>query len=297
MACFSPLPAWQTEGGEIVFVERGKIARSLTLPCGQCIGCRLERSRQWAVRCVHEAQLHDHNQFVTLTYRDESLPYDGSLRYRHFQLFMKRVRRKYGPVRFFMCGEYGEQLHRPHYHACLFGLELTDKQVWSVRQGVTLYRSPSLEVLWPHGYVTVGDVTFESASYVARYVTKKVTGKRADEHYTRVNLETGELRTLTPEFVRMSLKPGIGAQWIQKFQADCYTTDTIHLRGSQMKPPRYYDKRIAAIDDDLHAEIQARRYQKSLRSAEDSTPERLAVREKVARARLALKKRSYEENV
>lgn len=277
-------------------MERGSIRRALTLPCGQCIGCRLERARQWAVRCVHEAQLHEHNQFVTLTYRDEALPHDGSLRYRDFQLFMKRLRRRFrgSRIRFFMCGEYGEQLHRPHYHACLFGLELTDKEVWSVRQGVTLYRSPTLDALWEHGFVTVGDVTFESANYVARYVVKKVTGKRAEDHYTRVDLHTGEVSALVPEFVRMSLRPGIAAEWVQKYQSDVYTFDVVHCRGSQMKPPRYYDKRLREVDDDAAAQIDAERYRKSLLTAEDSTPERLAVREKVARAALALKKRHYE---
>lgn len=278
----------------MVFVERGAIRRPLSLPCGQCIGCRLERARQWAVRCVHEAQLHAHNQFVTLTYAPEHLPYGRSLHYRHFQLFMKRARSKFGPLRFFMCGEYGEQLERPHYHACLFGLHLRDRQVWSVREGFTLYRSPSLEALWPYGFVTVGDVTFESANYVARYVTKKVTGKRAFDHYSRVDVHTGEVQAVVPEFVRMSLKPGIGAKWIEKYKSDVYTTDAIHTRGSVMKPPRYYDKWLKATDDDAAADIEFGRYKKSLLLADDSTPERLAVREKVARARLALKSRNYE---
>lgn len=277
-----------------MFVERGEIRRALTLPCGQCIGCRLERARQWAVRCVHEAQLHEHNQFVTLTYSDEALPDDGGLRYRHFQLFMKRVRKRFGPVRFFMCGEYGEKLSRPHYHACVFGLYLPDRQVWSVREGVTLYRSPALEALWKYGFVTVGDVTFESANYVARYVTKKITGKASVEHYRRVDAVTGEVVSVSPEFVRMSLRPGIGAEWIRKYKSDVYTVDTVHLRGSSMKPPRYYDKFLKGTDDDAAAELEAARYRKSLLSAEDSSPERLAVREQVARARLALKKRNYE---
>lgn len=209
---------------------------------------------------------------------------------------MKRCRKRFGPVRFFMCGEYGEQLARPHYHACVFGLYLPDRQVWSVREGVTLYRSPSLEALWKHGFVTVGDVTFESANYVARYVTKKITGKAAADHYRRVDLVTGEVVAISPEFVRMSLRPGIGRSWIEKYQSDVYTTDTVHLRGSQMKPPRYYDKFLKETDDDEASHLEALRYRKSLLSAEDSTPERLAVREHVARARLALKKRSYEGN-
>lgn len=101
MACFYPLAAWQTDDGDIVFKERGAIKRALTLPCGQCVGCRLERSRQWAVRCMHEASLYDQNAFVTLTYDQDHLPESGSLRYRDFQLFCKRARDKLGPFRFF----------------------------------------------------------------------------------------------------------------------------------------------------------------------------------------------------
>lgn len=238
------------------------------------------------MRCVHEAQLHDHSWFLTLTYSDDRLPAGGSLHYRDFQLFMKRLRKRFRPakLRFFMCGEYGEQLSRPHYHAAVFGLDLRDLEVWSVRQGNTLYRSPTLERLWPFGFVTVGAVTFESAAYIARYVVKKITGKRADEHY----------QGREPEFIRMSLRPGIGAEWLRRYQADVYTTDQVHCRGRSMKPPRYYDKKIRESDDDLAAQLEASRYSKSLASSEHNSPERLAVRETVARARLALKKRTLE---
>lgn len=292
MACFSPLDAWQLESGSIVFVERGNVLRSLTLPCGQCIGCRLERSRQWAIRCMHEASMHEENGFLTLTYNQENCP--NSLEYRHFQLFMKRARREFGPLRFYMCGEYGSKTFRPHYHALLFGCGfLADRYLWrNSGSGFPLYRSPTLDRLWPYGNAELGDVSFESAAYVARYVVKKVTGDRADDHYKRVDSDTGEIVSVVPEFTRMSLKPGIGRLWIEKFYTDVYPEDVVMVNGMKCKPPRYYDgvfDYFRQIDD-----VEFNRFERALLTKEDTSPERLAVREKVARARLDFKHRDVE---
>ena len=156
MACYRPLRAYalrNAEGKMQVSFKRKIGYEPIWLPCGQCIGCRLERSRQWAMRCMHEAQMYDRNCFVTLTYDDEHLPPNGSLNKRDFQLFMKRLRKRYGSgIRYYQCGEYGELLGRPHHHAILFNFDFDDKVLWSVRDGVRLYRSASLEQLWPHGY-------------------------------------------------------------------------------------------------------------------------------------------------
>lgn len=296
MACFSPLSAYQTEAGEIVFAERGKIRRHLTLPCGQCIGCRLERSRQWAVRCMHESQLHEHNSFVTLTYADDKLPRHGGLVYRDFQLFMKRLRkRRTSKVRFFMAGEYGELYQRPHYHACLFGAWFPDRQpLKSLPSGSMIYRSKELEDLWPDGYSSVGDVTFESAAYVARYVMKKITGPAAESHYRRLDPETGELVSVSPEFCRMSLRKGIGAGWIERYASDVWPHDYVVAAGNKMKVPRYYAEFLSSQNPFLAEALEADRYQRSLACAEDSSPARLAVREQVTKARLQFKKRGFE---
>lgn len=292
MACFRPLSAFQREDGSITFVERGRIRRLLTLPCGQCIGCRLERSRKWAVRCMHEASLWDGSSFVTLTYSDENCP--TGLHYPDFQKFMKRVRRRFGPIRFFMCGEYGETNYRPHFHACLFGLFFADRVLHSSGGNIPLYRSPILEKLWPHGFATVGDVTFESAGYCARYVMKKITGPAAEQAYNRVCLSTGEIIRVPPEFCRMSLKPGIGAPWIRRYHSDVYsfTRDEVVVNGVKTKPPRYYDKELESLNPEVHEHLELLRYQKSGLCADDSTPERLAVREKVAQAKFETMKRN-----
>lgn len=288
MACFHPLQAYQCENGEVVFYEKARfnIVRSLSLPCGQCIGCRLERSRQWAMRCMHEASLYRENCFVTLTYNDEHFPYRGMLDYSAFQKFMKRLRKFTGTngVRFYMCGEYGPENWRPHFHACLFNHDFADKEYYSRSPaGEKIYRSAALEKLWPFGFSSVGAVTFESAAYVARYCVAKVTGHNASAHYRRVDAD-GEYQ-LPPEFNHMSLKPGIGSRWLEKYRTDVYPHDYVVVRGVEVKPPKYYDRLFASQFPDDFEDIQFRRELDGKSRFADNTDERLAVREIVQRAR------------
>jgi len=239
MACYRAIEAWQCENNRIVFNEvetrkYGGSRRVLYLPCGRCIGCRIVRTKEWATRCMNEAQLYDQNCFITLTYDKDPGP---SLRYKDFQKFMREVRKKksyfdvttwsYVP-RFFMSGEYGESNGRPHFHALLFGRSFSDRSP----VGVDLYRSAELEKLWPHGFSSVGDVTYESAAYVAGYVCKKVTGEAAKKHYERMDTRTGEIVEVAPEFSRMSLKPGIGYEWFRRYWREVYEArDGIVVRG------------------------------------------------------------------
>ena len=155
------------------------------LPCGQCMACRLNKSRDWATRCVLEAKMHKDNCFVTLTYDDNHLPADYGLKKDDLTKFFKRLRFNTGAkLRYYAAGEYGELYSRPHYHICIFGWRPDDLILYTVRNGVSLYMSETILKAWQYrGFVTVGDVTFESAAYVARYVTKKITGDRAEDHY------------------------------------------------------------------------------------------------------------------
>lgn len=240
MPCYNPLEAYRLTDGGITFKPDGEDIHGavLRLPCGNCIGCRLERSRQWAVRCVHEASLYEDNMFITLTYSPENLPENGTLVKSHFQSFMKRLR-KFAKVRYFHCGEYGDDLARPHYHALIFGYEFPDKK--TARQGKSGEPQWSSEILnktWGLGDCLIGKLNFESAAYVARYCTKKINGPQAKTHY----------KGKQPEYVTMSLKPGIGARWADKFMHDTYKDDTVIMRGKEAKPPRYYDKRFAMLD-------------------------------------------------
>ena len=182
MTCFAPLEATQEAGKKPIIWKKGKRPKHLAngtkhleLPCGQCIGCRLEKSRQWATRCIHEAQMHEDNCFITLTYDDENIPWDGSLNKQHFQAFMKRLRwhNKEKKIRYFHVGEYGEQLSRPHYHALIFNHDFDDKELWTVNDEMRLYTSEKLQKIWPMGFSTIGSVTWETAAYCSRYIMKK----------------------------------------------------------------------------------------------------------------------------
>ena len=297
MPCYYPLRAYQCSDGHIVFYEskRHDTVKTLNLPCGQCIGCRLERSRQWAIRCMHEAQMHTQNCFITLTYNDDHLPSDRSLHYRDFQLFIKRLRKRYPgrKIRYYMAGEYGENFGRPHFHACLFGIDFDDKKLWKrTSANSMLYTSSDLEILWPFGYSSVGDVTFESAAYVARYIMKKVTGKNAKEHYTEIDPESGEITTRKPEFTKMSLKPGIGYEWYKQYTSDVYPHDYVVIRGKKVKPPKYYDKKYKIEQPFEFDELLYIREKSAKLHYEDNTPERLLVKEQVAKAKLQKLKRN-----
>jgi len=306
MACYKPLTAYQCADKSIIWREipGADVVRTLSLPCGQCVGCRLERSRQWAVRCMHEAQMHTDNCFITLTYAQIKEAKDLSLNYEHFQLFMKRLRKRFShkTIRFYMAGEYGELRDRPHFHACIFGLDFEDKKFFQrTSSGSNIYTSKILEELWPYGYSSVGDVNFESAAYVARYIMKKVNGKpRLTEdgqfidpmqHYEYCDIETGELIQRQPEFNKMSLKPGIGQAWLDKYISDVYPSDTVVVRGKKTRPPRFYDGKFKKLFPEEFDAIQFKREIEGRSRFEDNTLQRLAVKEKVALAKLSLLKR------
>ena len=324
MPCFHPIPAVKLLPGfdtklnipgvsnlspRISFKEADfPFGHRLSLPCGQCVGCRLERSRQWAIRCVHEASLYEKNSFITLTFSPEYLDtrdVKWGLNKRDFQLFMKRLRKKFGDrIRYYHCGEYGQMcgkcdkslyncqcseplnvLGRPHYHACLFGFDFPDKEVFKITDGGSvLYTSKILEDLWTDpktglqmGFCTIGDVTFESAAYVARYIMKKITGDKADDHY--VDYRTGVC--LQPEYTTMSRRPGIGRNWLDKYMDDVYPRDFVVLNDKKMRPPRYYDGVLRTVRPYTFDDIKCTREENAKKHVDNCTPERLQVREAV----------------
>jgi hypothetical protein len=291
--CVRPLKAWQTPSGAVLFSAPSVGDRALDLPCGQCIECRLARSREWAVRCMHEASMYVPTEddpyvgswFVTLTYDDDHVPSDGNLQPEELQLYLKRVRKKFGSVRFFACGEYGDETSRPHYHLCMFGLRLRDLVYYRGSADARLYNSREFGSCWRFGFTVVGAVTFDSAAYVARYVTKKVT---KDHAAARVS----PLPNRVSEFGRMSLRPGIGESWLRKYVDDVYNYDHVVINGRECRPPRYYDRKLAEWNlPRLYTHKQARQL-KAERSEDQNTPAQLAAREAIAVARLNLKKRS-----
>lgn len=235
---------------------------------------------------MHEASLYRASSFVTLTYDDDHLE-SLSLRYRDFQIFCRRARRKFGPFRFFMAGEYGERQWRPHFHAALFGVHFSDRYPWRKSPaGFQLYRSPALEEVWTNGSSEIGDVSLESAGYIARYCVKKVSGDAAKEHYSRVDFRTGEIVELVPEFSQMSRKPGIGSRWFDRFASDVFPHDRVIVKGQKLRPPRYYyQKFLESGSDAAIDEVEFRRFDMAM-AAEAASQPSLESQELVAKAAL-----------
>lgn len=291
MPCNQPLPAWRTkapgESGRLGVTFTHQLADTslkLEIPCGRCIGCRLERARGWAVRILHEAKLHTHNHFVTLTYDDASLPSTvqglPTLQPEHFTRFMKRLRQAQhrrlsgegptapsphplphrpsagyiptGGIRYYQCGEYGETTSRPHHHAILFNLYLPDLKpirLTRTKNAHALYTSEWLERIWTHGMISVGRVSFETAAYVAAYVTKKITGPKAESHY----------RGRVPEYSTMSRRPGIGSRFAAQYEDEIYSNDSVIIRGIEMRPPKAYDRALEGRNPELYYQVRDNR--------------------------------------
>jgi hypothetical protein len=194
-----------------------------------------------------------------------------------------------------MAGEYGEKYHRPHWHACIFGYDFPDKKLFKrTSSGSLIYRSEHLETLWPFGHSSIGDLTFESAAYTARYIMQKQTGKQSIAYYTRIDTETGEINQLKPEFNKMSLKPGIGYEWYKKYTSDVYPNDYVVIRGKKVKPPKFYDKKYKTDYPYEYDELIYKRETSAKLHSEDNTPERLAVKEQVTKAKLQKLKRTLQ---
>lgn len=242
MTCYHPLTMYWTGNytaagkKEYTFnVSQGYRDMSQQVPCGQCIGCRLKRSRDWSIRCMCEARTHDKTCFITLTYAPDFLPQNGTLVKKHVQDFFKRLRKNLGiKVRYYMCGEYGTERSRPHYHICLFGHNFPDKKLWKVNNGYPLYNSASLSKLWPFGWAVIGELTFDSAAYVARYILKKQLGKNSN-----IYDELG----IIPEYTAMSRRPGIGADWFDTYHSDVFANDfKVFFKNVKVGMPKYYEK-------------------------------------------------------
>lgn len=307
MSCYSPIRGLLSsgpDGARRLSFSCGDVGKGISLPCGRCIGCRLERTRQWAVRIMHEAKMHDENSFVTLTYNDENLPEGGSINVRDCQLWIKRLRERIAPVRikFFMCGEYGEKLERPHYHAILFGYSFPDKVFFKGSGELSLYTSRLLSESWPHGFASVGSVSYDSAAYVAGYALKKINGPSAASFY----------KGRKPEFVLMSRggrkAGGIGHGFIEKFGSDVFPRDEVICKGHIARPPRYYFEWLKKRDPESAEKVRIKREKEvdkleefvlssghAVNVAPSRNARRLVVRETVARAKLALKKKSLED--
>lgn len=285
MSCYSPLKASRQEDGSIVVLDYKRRYSSdyyqdvsakfdglgddfLFFRCGKCVGCLLNRSLNWAVRCEHEAMYHEENYFLTLTFNDKFLPSDYSLKTWHLQDFWKRVRHgldneaeyfdgvfagaEAPRIKYYAAGEYGDLNFRPHYHAIVFGLPLRrlgDLVYHAKSKDFTLYRSTWLERFWPWGFSTVSEMSFETAAYVARYCMKKVF-KDGPEAYAEAGI--------VPE--RAWISKGLGRSWYEEYKAETWRDDYIvNSRGRQMSVPRTYLRWLEQVEDEQAWAIKAAR--------------------------------------
>ena len=326
--CSSSTYMVQRDTRSVVYSKKDLYVTDYTpIPCGQCIGCRLDYSRMWADRCLLEAQQYEHNAFITLTYDDEHLPplkdvlnvETGeiskwpSLVPDELTKFMKDLRRyydyhfKHKDIRFYACGEYGGKSGRPHFHILVFNMPpLPDLKHWfTTDQHEKIYHSDILQNdIWKKGICSVGELTWNSAAYVARYVVKKQKGNTKGLVDLCGNLVSG----IEPEFTRMSRMPGIAWKYYDEHKHQFYETDEIvmSIRGQvrSIKPPRYFDKLydLENFDPFIMADIKKARAENAKRSMNDqlsrttlSEQEYLSVKERNKLAQVERLRRNHVE--
>nr|UXQ87980.1 MAG: replication initiation protein [Microvirus sp.] len=256
---------------------------NLQLPCKKCKDCKLKKAREWSIRCWHESQMHHENAFVTFTYDDEHLPPYGNLRHSDFQKFIKRFRDKNPEleIKYFMCGEYGDNTHRPHYHAIIFGYYPPDAVFHRREKGHNYYKSESLDSCWKNGFTDTTSVSYTNAGYLARYSLKKQIGSEdLQDRYTYLD-EFDNLQTRQFEYIRMSTGresgQGIGASWLHKHWQHVLENDyVLNPHQTKLPVPRYYLDILARdVSADKSESNSISRIEKA-QSADISTPERLA---------------------
>lgn len=262
------------EKGELEKLTDTKKYRVQQIPCGKCIGCRLDYSREWANRGYLESLYHEENYFVTLTYDEDNInildyvedeegftytndgEWNGYLVPKDLQDFIKRLR-KVGKFRYMACGEYGSQTERPHYHMIIFGLHLPKETFYNpkiINKNI-YYQNTIIESKWTAGISNICDANWNTTAYVARYITKKQNGVHSDQVYAS--------KGQTKEFFRVSLKPGIGEQYYREHWKEIYKNDQILIKNNKgtsvCKPPKYFDELYKREHPEEYKELQRRR--------------------------------------
>lgn len=295
MACYRPRWAWSSlavnPSGKrsLVFEQAKGLPDSLMqIDCGYCLGCRIDKSIEWSIRVCHEMKYHARNCWLTLTYDDHHVSKDGQLVPGDLKKFIKALRKHFGPgVRYFACGEYGDQLSRPHFHICLFDVDFgQDRREVKKRNEFPVFRSETATKLWGRGHVEIGLLTRKSAGYTARYIMKKINGDMAETHYAKFNPATQEMYLLIPEFIRVSTRPGLGYRFFDDHKdGNWFDRDSCILEGKEFPIPKYYDKLMERYNPERMAAVKAKRIAKALaRDPNEQSDSRLRVREEVKQA-------------
>lgn len=293
-------------------VDGRETGLNIKIPCGKCIGCRLDYSRQWALRSIHEAQMYNHYKdcaFLTLTFNNDMLirrENPNSLNKTAFRSWLKRFRKAVKAhynkeFRIMACGEYGAKHKRPHYHMLVYGFNFPDKKVFKYNRvhglEVLYYRSPFLEKLWSpaysnesYGFTVIGDVNFESSAYVARYVTKKLLGKQSVIY-----------KDIEPEFLTTSRMPGLGYEWLKKYYKEIFERGFCYNpKGHKAPIPRYYVNKLQEFDENLYFKYRIQTFNNMcdnlFQENIDNTTQRLYAREEFKKMNLDLLVRQYEFN-
>lgn len=283
MPCTCPIDAWPPDpavGGPIVFTSRKSYqgAKAFQIPCGHCIGCRIDYMTDWSTRMVCESYMHQTSYFITTTYSDKHLPDNYSLNKTHHQLFIKRLREHFypTPARFVCAGEYGTNTLRPHYHYILFGITFADLKIYRrSTKGNYLYTSQTLHDLWGMGNCTIGTFTPSSASYAAGYIVKRFHASDQEAKqawYTRIHPLTGEQVQVIPEFLLSSRRPGIGMPWFLKYGEHIPYDDFIVIEGKRRRVPRYFFNKLT---EDQQAKLKQTRLANAALHAADMVDARL----------------------
>lgn len=309
MACYNPIRAFTIEGAKTdtghkaIFFREPLVPikglQEIQIPCGSCIGCRMDYSRSWMGRITKEATLYQNNCFLTLTYNNENLPTKDTINKetgelitghplvkKHVQDFIKRLRRQYEyhfghkGIRFYACGEYGGRTGRPHYHLAMFNIDTTVfgdiKLIGNNKQGDALFTSKTIERIWGKGFITIGDLTPQSAAYIARYMLKKQKGKGKEWYY--------ESKGIVSEYTSMSNKPGISRVWYEEHKDEYWISDKLYIpqknkTPQEVKTPTYFDKLlekekgIEALEEVKQRRQARAKAQKALKMANTSLSE------------------------
>ena len=310
MPCYHPVQGYFKPNGQ--HTTRDAIGTDMlpqgTRPCGYCKGCRFKKQQEWTVRMLNERSCHStSSSFITLTYDNKHLPPNASLDYEHWRKFIRSLKKRADnkSIRFYGVGEYGENFGRPHFHAILFGHHFNDLIPLQGKGMAKLYKSKQLQAAWcepltqePRGFVSVGDATPESISYVAGYIQKKIYGQRMGSHYKYINLDSGEITPYSdgntkfyrnPEKAFMSTKPGIGSLFYDKFHSDMYrlNQNCIHIKGKEVAIPTYYNNKFKKDNPAEWLELRQQKEEKM----RIYTPEDLIQHEKNFTARMSIYKR------
>lgn len=259
--------------------DKGLQKRIQTIPCGHCWACRLNYSAEWATRCICEAEYSKETNFwITLTYDDEHLPIaeyidykkyqgkeytiereynigeeqwqEGTLYPEHVTKFLNSLRKHFERkghtgIKYFYCGEYGSETHRPHYHIILFNCPLSIDEFYDFHVDKSFkshWKSPEVEKYWPYGMIDITELEWSNAAYTARYSMKKlIDGSKTEEAYA----QEGKIR----EFVRMSRRPGIGTRYYNEHKEKIYENDEMIMRTikgniGSIKPPKAWDRKF-----------------------------------------------------